>query len=206
MDYAAAALMGYAIGSIHPSYIMTRIIKKADIRTLGSGNSGASNTVGVLGWKFGILVALLDIFKAAAAILLIKHFFSESATTEKIALLLYITGLFAIIGHNHPFYMRFRGGKGTASLIGMLFAIDIRIALLCGLLLILITVITDYIALGSLGAVLLTVILTAVFGYSIGCVAVVVIIAAMSFIKHRTNIIRITSGKEGGLREALKMK
>lgn len=204
MEYIYSSLIGYALGCIQPSYILTRIIKKTDIRTFGSGNAGASNTVGALGWKYGVFVAVFDILKAVAAVLLVRLLFRDMTDGMKYTVLQFTAGFFVIIGHNHPIYMRFKGGKGTASLIGMLAAIDIRIALICAAVIILVTILTDYIALGALGMAAAAVILTAVFGYSIGCVVIMIVIAMLSFINHIANLRRIVEGTENGLRKTIK--
>jgi len=204
MEYIYSSLIGYVLGCIQPSYILTRIIKKTDIRSIGSGNAGASNTVGALGWKYGVFVAVFDILKAVAAVLIVRLLFRDIPDGTMYTVLQFTAGFFVIIGHNHPIYMRFKGGKGTASLIGMLAAIDIRIALICAAVIILITILTDYIALGALGMVAAAAIFTAVFGYSIACVVIMILIALLSFVNHIANIKRIIEGTENGLRKTIR--
>ena len=74
MDYLIVIIIGYLFGCLQWSYILSMIIKKQDIRTLGAGNAGASNMVVSFGWKIGVLVAFLDIFKAIMSIFIIKYF------------------------------------------------------------------------------------------------------------------------------------
>src|SRR5690625_2777455 len=112
------------------------------------GNAGASNTVTVFGWKMGVTVGLLDILKAIISILLVKYLFKETNIFN-----LYLNGTSVILGHNFPFFMGFRGGKGTASNLGMLFAINLKLGILGLLVILTVTLITDYIVLGTMALV-----------------------------------------------------
>ncbi|MBB6214405.1 glycerol-3-phosphate acyltransferase PlsY [Anaerosolibacter carboniphilus] len=203
-SYILTVLIGYIFGCFQASYILGKIVKKVDIRSLGNGNAGASNAVNTLGWKFGIVVALVDIGKATLSILIMKVLLQGSVRPEQLPFFLYLNGLFVILGHNYPFYMGFKGGKGTASLIGMLVAIDGRIALLCIIAILIVTIVTDYIALGTIGLLIVLVLSTLYFQYSIGCVIIALVIAAQSIYKHIPNIHNIRRGTESGLRKALK--
>ena len=148
-SYLIVIIIGYLFGCLQWSYILSKTFLKVDIRTFGGGNAGASNTVISLGWKWGILVAILDILKAIISILLIKYLFEISYIEENI-FLLYLNGLFVILGHDFPFFMGFRGGKGAASLFGVLIGLDYRLGILGFLVIALVTIVTDYIALGTL--------------------------------------------------------
>ena len=122
-SYLIVIIIGYLFGCLQWSYFISKGIFKTDIRRLGGGNAGASNTVVSLGWKWGVLVAILDILKAIASILLVSYLIKLSIIEGNI-LHLYLNGLFVILGHDYPFFMGFKGGKGTASLLGMIIAID----------------------------------------------------------------------------------
>lgn len=102
--------------------------------------------------------------------------------------------------------MGFKGGKGTASLIGMLSAVDYRIAIIGIAAIVAITIATDYIALGTISLVILFVASTFYFGYSKGCIIIAVILAALSIYNHRKNIVNIIQKKETGLRSTMKKK
>lgn len=205
-NYVFITLVGYLFGCFQASYILGKLIKKVDIRTLGNGNAGASNTVVTLGWKYGVAVGLLDIGKAILSIIIIRIILKSILPQEHLSFYLYLNGLAVILGHNYPFYMRFRGGKGTASLIGMLSAVDYRIAILGIIAIVAITIATDYIALGTIGLVLLFIASTIYFGYSKGCIIIAIILAAISIYNHRTNIVNILQKKETGLRSTFKKK
>lgn len=116
-------LAGYLLGCVHGSNI-AKLLSGVNLKEVGHGNAGASNATLSLGWKYGILVALIDIGKAIAAIVLVRLYLNnmETFTTEQASILLYLTGAAVILGHNFPIHMNFRGGKGTASLIGIFIA------------------------------------------------------------------------------------
>ncbi|SCG81693.1 glycerol-3-phosphate acyltransferase PlsY [Proteiniborus sp. DW1] len=205
-NYVVVTLLGYLFGCLQASYILGMLLKKVDIRTLGNGNAGASNTVVVFGWKYGVAVGLLDIGKAIMSIIVIKLLLRNILSPEQTPFFLYLNGLSVILGHNYPFYMGFKGGKGTASLIGMLSAIDYRIAILGIAAIVAITLTTDYIALGAISLVVLFVVSTFYFGYSKGCIVIAIILAVLSIYNHRKNIVNIIQKKETGLRSTMKKK
>lgn len=131
------ALFGYVLGTVNPAYIMGRL-RGIDIRKNGSKNAGASNALILIGKFAAIFSALFDIMKAAAAFWLAPVIFSGVPLAAEIA------GVGAVIGHIYPFYMKFRGGKGTACLGGLLLAVDWRLLLILLALEIGIAVLTDY--------------------------------------------------------------
>jgi len=131
------ALFGYALGTINPAYIMGKL-RGIDIRKDGSKNAGASNALLLLGKFAAVFSAIFDIMKAATAFWLAPVIFAKLPLAAEIA------GVAAVIGHIYPFYMKFRGGKGTACLGGLLLAIDWRMLLILLAVEILIAVVTDY--------------------------------------------------------------
>lgn len=198
-------IIGYLFGCLQWSYILSKTFLKVDIRTLGGGNAGASNTVISLGWKWGILVAILDILKAIISILIIKHLFKISYLEQDLSLL-YLNGLFVILGHDFPFFMGFKGGKGAASLFGMIIGIDYRLGIIGFFVIFLVTVITDYIALGTL-CLNLFLLFSAIYlklGY--GPIIISLIITLIAFYLHIPNIKSIIRKEENGLRGVLKRK
>lgn len=204
--WLTAMLLGYLFGCLQFSYILARTLKKVDIRTIGNGNAGASNTTITLGWKMGVLVGALDILKAIVSLQIIKVMYRDFLNPKQLTFLLLLNGLFVILGHNFPFFMGFKGGKGTASLIGMLVILDYRIALLGILTILLVTLITDYIALGAIALVLMVVGASVFFQYSPGSIGIATTIASMSIYKHLPNLKRIQQGQETGLRSSFKRK
>jgi glycerol-3-phosphate acyltransferase PlsY len=106
-------VLGYLLGSIPTAHIMGRIFKKVDIRQVGDGNMGAANAFRQLGAKIGVAVGIIDAGKGALAILI-----AQAANLSQVAVLL--AGAAAVIGHNWPIFLRFRGGRGESTTIGVL--------------------------------------------------------------------------------------
>lgn len=198
-------IIGYLFGCLQWSYILSKVFLKVDIRTLGGGNAGASNTVISLGWKWGILVAILDILKAIISVYIIKYLF-EISYLEKNIFLLYLNGLFVILGHDFPFFMKFKGGKGAASLFGMLIGIDYRLGIIGFFVIFLVTVITDYIALGTLCLNLFLLLSTIYLKLGYGPIIISLIITLIAFYLHIPNIKSIVKKEEKGLRGVLRKK
>lgn len=196
-------IMGYLFGCFQTSYFIGRIFKNVDIRNLGNGNAGASNTTVTLGWKYGILVGIIDILKAVFSILIIKVLFDRQVSNSFLLFLLYLNGFFVILGHDYPFYLDFKGGKGTASLIGMLLIIDIRLGLIGILSIVIVTIVTDYIPIGTIGLLFSFILGTILFKYNVGCTIVAIAIMMLSIYKHIPNIRNIIAGTETGLRKVL---
>jgi glycerol-3-phosphate acyltransferase PlsY len=150
-------LFGYLLGAINPSYIIGRI-RGFDIRKKGSRNAGASNALITMGKWAGILIALFDIAKASVAYWVAPLIFKDMPIAAAIA------GAAAIIGHIFPFYMRFRGGKGTACLGGLLIAIDWRLFLIMLALEIVLALVTDYLCMVPITAAVAIPVIYGVFG------------------------------------------
>lgn len=150
MVTALAAMIGYFIGCIHGSQLIS-LYKRVDIKNSGVKNAGASNTTILLGWKYGIFVALFDILKGTFAIFVVLYLLDVYGISgDERILLIYVTALFVILGHNYPITMKFSGGKGTASLVGILLAVDWKVAVIGIGLLLVITIATDYLVMGVL--------------------------------------------------------
>lgn len=200
-----AIVIGYLLGNIQASYLLGRLLKKGDIRTMGQGNAGASNAVESLGWKFGVAVGLIDILKGALSILLIKYLFDVKINADG-ASLLYINGYAAILGHIYPFFMNFKGGKGTATLVGILLGMNPIYGLIGILFIVSTTFLTDYIVLGT--AALTTYVVALTYLKNLGKVAMIISIlgALLSLFLHRKNYKRIRLGTETKLSQVLARK
>ena len=191
-------LIGYGVGCLQSAYIVGKIFGKIDIRDHGSGNAGMTNVTRVMGAKAGITVLLLDITKAVAAIMLANFVFhGRIYGMQGIEYLPgMLTGLGVILGHNFPFYLKFRGGKGIASSIGLALMFDLRVvAIALGLALVALAVI-KYMSLASLIGLFLFAVVTTFFFNEIPIIAVAWIIAALGFYTHRANIVRLFKGEE----------
>lgn len=195
-----SALIGYFFGCIQTAYLIGRVFKKIDIRKHGSSNAGASNVTQVMGWRYGVITAVVDILKGTAAVLLIGALYPKSPT------LLFIAGASVILGHIFPIILGFKGGKGTASLIGIMLGINFKIALIIAIVLIVITILTDYIALGSIAMFTIVPISTYLMRYELLCTIIGVVLLIICLYKHTINIKRILAGTEMGLRATAKKK
>lgn len=204
MERIICLAMGYVFGLFQTAYILGKL-KGIDIRDYGSGNAGTTNTLRVLGTKAGLIVLLLDIMKCILAVVLTGILFGNSHP-ESIYLLKIYAAAGAILGHNFPFYLQFKGGKGIAATAGLILAfhpylIPMGIILFFGAFLI-----THYVSLGSLlvyaGFMIELVILgqLGIFGMEQSLLIEMYIIAAgltiMAYYKHRENIKRLLSGTE----------
>ena len=197
MGYFLAVLMGYLLGCSNMAYWIG-LIKNVDPRKHGSGNLGASNAAVIFGWASAVIVAVHDIGKAVASVLLAMRLFPELEYVGAVA------GVSAVLGHIFPFYLKFKGGKGLASFLGAIGMLNWKVGLAMALLLVLVTLATDFISLGtlsvSLGAPVGIWLLTGSFVVPlIVCVATVVI-----FFKHIENIRRILNKTEIGLLSTVK--
>ena len=199
-------ICGYFIGSMHGSKIAQKL-SGVNVKEHGVKNSGASNATIVLGWKYGVLVALIDIGKGVLAVLLLHYFLhSTSYSIEQIMSLSFLMGAAVVIGHNYPIWMNFEGGKGTASIIGITFALDWKMGLVGLSLLIITTLLTDYLLLGVL-VLYLTFCVYAIWftnGYWPSVIAVALFMLAIW--KHLENVQRLKSGSEPRLSSVMKKK
>ena len=195
-----ALLVGYLFGSIQPAYFLSKLVAKTDIREHGSGNAGASNITAIMGWKYGFIVAFIDVLKAMLAVLLIKWIYPHSPD------LAYLAGIMAIIGHLFPFYMNFRGGKGVAALVGMMLGINWKLGILFILLVALPALLADYIVAGSLTAFIALPITAYILDYPTALVLIGVFMTILAFYLHRSNIKRIVNKEELKISTVLKRK
>ena len=189
MNYVLCILMSYAIGCINPAYIIGKI-KGMDIREKGSCNAGGSNALILFGKVMGILCMLFDIGKSCLAIWLSGVLFTEMSYIYSIA------GCACILGHMFPFYMGFRGGKGTASLGGMVLMLDWRIFLVFLAVEIVIVLITDYLCFMPITAVIIFPILYGVYKQDLWGAIIILSVTAAVLYKNIENIKRMLNGTE----------
>ena len=193
-SYSLVVLIGYLLGSLNLAVLLAKR-RGVDLRAGGSGNPGASNTVTLMGWKAGALVAIHDIFKAFLAVWLCRRLFPALPYVGVIA------GVCSVLGHIFPFYLHFRGGKGFASYLGMALALDWKFALAIGLVIIIVVLISDYIVAGTMATVVSFPIYNAIRQQYV--TALLLAAATLLIIwKHRENLVRICKGTEIGVRSA----
>lgn len=189
MKYLLVLVISYFIGTISGSYIIGKLFLDKDIRKYGSGNAGTTNAIRVLGKKAGVITFLIDFLKGVAVTFIIGRFFEENLIPMGI--------LGAIIGHDFPFYMNFRGGKGVATTLGALALYNFPLTLICYIVWLLGTVITKMVSVGSI-LFFISIIIVYTFMSELNTYNVVLvnIIALIGIISHKDNIKRIIAGNE----------
>lgn len=193
INYLIIILVSYFIGSISTSYIIAKRMIGVDIRTQGSGNAGSTNVLRTLGKKAGILTFVGDLLKGVVAVLIAKVIATIAHTD--VATASYIAVVFVVIGHNWPIYLGFRGGKGVATSLGAMIAVNPVIALSCFAFFILIVYVTKYVSLGSVLGICTSPIIMFFIGNYKG-LAVTLFLSASVIFKHRENIKRLLNGTE----------
>jgi len=193
-----AVLAGYLLGSIPPSFLAGKIVRNIDIRQYGSGNAGATNVLRVLGVKAGIAVFLADILKGVLAALIGRWMGGETGAA--------LAGFAAIVGHNWPVFLNFRGGKGIATSFGVLLVLFPLISIILFVIGVIIIAVTRYVSLGSITAAILFPILLVMFGYDWKMVLFGVLVGGLALYRHRSNISRLIEGKENKLGERARVQ
>jgi len=194
-------ILAYLFGSIPTAVWIGQAFYDIDVREYGSGNAGATNTFRVLGKKAGIPVMLIDILKGWTATNL-AYFIGVSVTGShhSAAFVNYelALGITAVMGHLFPVFAGFRGGKGVASLFGMILAIHLQAALLCVLIFVIILLVTKYVSLSSIMAGFAFPIgVTFIFPVYIKSVIIYgMCICVLILVTHQKNIERLLKGKE----------
>ena len=197
MRYLAVILIGYLLGCSNMAYYITRM-KNADMRKYGSGNLGASNATILFGWGAGVLVAVHDIGKSVLAVILARLLFPELPYAGAAA------GVASVLGHIFPFYLKLKGGKGLASFIGMSLALNWKIALAALVILVLATLITDYIVCGTLSVIVTFPVALGITSQNLILTLIVLVATAVIIVKHLENFKRILNRTEIGLRSTIK--
>ena len=205
-------VIGYCFGMIQTAFIYGKM-HGIDIREHGSGNSGTTNALRVLGKKAGLIVLLGDFFKAGIVCILARVIGTMFFPEILYPMILW-GGLGVVLGHNFPFYMNFKGGKGIAATAGVIFGtLDWRLWLICLLSFVICVVITRYVSLGSLIVVTLLFASFVTLGMTgnimnpitdkaymgnelIESYVILFLFAALAFERHKANIVRLIHGEE----------
>ena len=185
MDYIVTALISYLFGSIPFGYLFTKILLKKDIRNVGSGNIGATNVLRTGNKSLGYLTLILDIAKAVVPVIYIKFNYPD---------LVYISALCAFLGHLFPIWLKFKGGKGVATFVGILISINIYYALVFGIVWTLTFLISRYSSLSSLFASISIPIYLLIINQS--NIIFFMIMFVLIFYAHRENIKRLINKEE----------
>ena len=205
MDYAEIlrqiALVGassYLIGSIPTGYIIVKLFTGQDIRTIGSGSTGATNVKRVMGKKWFFIVMLLDALKGALPVVLTALFASALA---HLGVLPVLAAVCAILGHSKSVFLNFTGGKSVASGVGTLMALNWQAGLIIAAVWGIVTWVSKYVSLGSIVALALSPLIMWFLNAPIAYIVYALIAAIYVIYLHRENITRLKEGRENKVRE-----
>jgi glycerol-3-phosphate acyltransferase PlsY len=193
-------ILAYLIGSIPTALLVSKSFFGVDIRDYGSGNMGATNTFRVLGSNYGTFVMVFDILKGMCAVGLYNFlpYYLRSSNMDDRTNLMVGLGLAAVLGHIFPIFARFRGGKGVATLFGMILAVQPVIAISCTAVFALALFLTRYVSLSSiLAGVALPICVLWIWNDGVAIYRIfAVLVAVMIILTHQKNIVRILRGDE----------
>ncbi len=181
------AVLGYLLGSVPFGLVITRALGLGDLRQIGSGNIGATNVLRTGNKPAALATLLLDAGKGAIAVLLARHFAGEDAAL--------VAGAAAFLGHCFPVWLGFKGGKGMATFLGTLIALDWRVGLMCCATWLLVALIAR---ISSLSA-LISAAMAPVYAWALGkppLMAAALFMTVLIFIRHKANIARLLDGTE----------
>lgn len=195
-------ILGYLIGSSSMSFYISKA-KKINLKEEGSKNLGASNTLALMGKKAGLAVLVHDVLKSFFVILIIR--LCLKVPYNQVGWLMAVGGIFAVVGHIFPFYLKFKGGKGFATYIGVVMGLDWRLFLGIVVLIVVAAFITDYIVAGTFSTITVA---PVYFLFRQEWLVAAVLLAGSLLIlyKHRENIVSIKNGKEMKVRSAFANK
>ena len=202
MERVICLLIGYVFGLFQTGYIVGKI-KHIDIRKQGSGNAGSTNAVRVMGWKAGAMTFAGDVLKCVLAVLLVRYLYRD---TDMTLLLGMYAGFGATLGHNFPFYLKFKGGKGIAVLAGLVVSTGFLLVPVPLAAFLIAVIFTRYVSLGSLLAATMFFLEIVLFGvqgnldlgakYLPELYLLAGVIMALAWIRHRETIKRLLAGEE----------
>ncbi len=206
----AGFVMAYLLGSLPTSVWLGQAYFGIDVRDFGSGNAGATNTFRVLGRKAGIIVMLVDILKGwTATSLALLLYLMNVIPFDDLLMYKLLFGILSVLGHIFPVYVGFKGGKGVATLLGMVLAIHTEAALLCILIFFVVLLTSKYVSLGSMIAALAFPILLLLPRFSPDDPMMIVfgfVMFAIVVITHQKNIVRLLNGEESRTNIRLRKK
>jgi glycerol-3-phosphate acyltransferase PlsY len=193
MKYFIIALIGYILGNISFAYLLGKLIMKKDVRNYGSGNAGTTNAIRAFGKKIGILVFIGDVLKGVVAVILGRLIAGQAGA--------YLGGAFAIVGHNWPVLLGFKGGKGVATTVGVMLFINPFLTFICFIIGLAIAALTRLVSLGSIIGMALAPLAAIIFvrPFDFKLLLFCLFISSMSIFRHKENIKRLIKGNENKL-------
>lgn len=190
-------IIAYLIGAIPTGYLIVKSKTGEDLRTIGSGSTGATNVKRVLGKKWFFITLLLDAFKGALPVILAKVFVSAGAS---LGLAPVIAAVAVIIGHSKSCFLDFKGGKSVASGVGTILALNFIVGVIIAVVWAIITYTTKYVSVGSIIALLISPVLMFLFHAPIAYIIYCALGAIYIVYLHRENIKRLIAGNENKVR------
>lgn len=191
-----SVLSAYIIGSFPTSYIITRVIKGVDIRKSGSGNAGATNVLRTVGKIPAIITLVIDIAKGYFAVVFLSGFFYRYNIDLDYDFYRGLLGLVAVCGHIWPVFLKFRGGKGVATTLGVGIAIAPGVLTIAVMLWIGVFFLSNYVSLASIIALIAFPVISVIMGLPIYTIIFGTLICSISIYKHKENIQRLLKGQE----------
>jgi len=188
-------ILSYLIGSISTGFVIAKYIYKIDLKSVGSGNIGATNVMRALGKKMGILTLIGDALKGLIPTLFAVLYLPFPINQP----LVFFCALAAFLGHLFPFYLKFKGGKGVATALGIAVILYPLQTLLCAIVFFIVVLKTRIVSIGSILAALSLPIFVSFKAQSGYMLALAIIISILIVIKHKDNIHRLLEGKENKL-------
>ena len=206
MERIICLAIGYVCGLLQTGYLVGKM-NHVDIRKEGSGNAGSTNALRVLGWKAGAMTFAGDVIKCLAAVLIARYLYRD---TQYVPLLAMYAGMGATLGHNFPFYLKFKGGKGIAVLAGLILATGLVIVPIPLSAFLIAVLLTRYVSLGSLLASSMFFLEVLFYGqlggfgmafrYRMELYVLVFLLMVLAWVRHKENIKRLLAGTENPFR------
>lgn len=202
MNLVITIVLSYLLGSVPTSIVVSKLVRGIDIRQHGSGNAGGTNVFRVMGWKWGVFVMLVDIFKGFVATFWIGRLFYTPALSVAPELVQIFAGCSAIVGHIWTVFAGFKGGKGVGAAAGMLLALFPAALGICLLIFGIVLLMTRIVSISSISAAVTLPIVLTLFRYTLDIPVALslyifgFIAAALIVFTHRSNIKRLLNGTE----------
>jgi len=191
-------LVAYILGSIPTAVWVGKKFYNKDIRDFGSGNAGATNTFRVLGKKAGIPVLIFDVLKGWFSVYVLSHSLGVDTLTNSFMNIQIGLGIAAVVGHIYPIFAKFKGGKGVATTLGVVIALDPISAFSCMAVFVVVLLVSRIVSVSSMIAAI-TFPIFVIFVYNSSYISLIVfsiIMSALIIITHKKNIIRLMNGEE----------
>ena len=206
MERIICLAIGYICGLLQTGYLVGKM-NHVDIRKEGSGNAGSTNALRVMGWKAGAMTFAGDVIKCLAAVLIARYIYRD---TEYVPLLAMYAGMGATLGHNFPFYLKFKGGKGIAVLAGLVLSTGLVMVPIPLTAFLIAVLMTRYVSLGSLLASSMFFLEVLFYGqlggfdmefrYRMELYVLVFLLMVLAWVRHKENIKRLLAGTENPFR------